>query len=44
LPIYHLFKSEPFMKNPWYAEQWLVCLSICLAYCVRRFPAMPDFI
>jgi hypothetical protein len=44
LCVYHLFKREPFMTAPWYAEQWLVCLSVCLAYSVRKFPFMPDFL
>ena len=44
LTVYQLFKSEPFMTSPWYAEQWLVILSICLGYCVRRFPQRVEFI
>jgi hypothetical protein len=44
LTVYQLFKSEPFMTSPWYAEQWLVVLSICLGYCVRRFPQRAEFI
>ena len=44
LPFYCLFKREHFMTATWIAEQWLVCLSICLAFCVRRFPTSPDFV
>lgn len=31
------------MRDPWLAEQWLVCLSVCLLYCSRRFPDSPEF-
>jgi hypothetical protein len=32
------------MTSPWVAEQWLVCLSICLAYCARKFPDSVEFL
>jgi len=38
IDVHILFRKEPFMNKPWFAEQWLVCLSMCLAYCARRFP------
>ena len=43
ISVYNLFRREPFMRDPWFAEQWLVCLSICLAYCMRRFPESVEF-
>jgi hypothetical protein len=43
IDVHTLFTKEPFMRDPWFAEQWLVCLSACLAYCARRFPDSVEF-
>lgn len=43
IDVHVLFRKEPFMTKPWFAEQWLVCLSMCLAYCTKRFPQSAEF-
>lgn len=31
------------MQEPWFAEQWLVCLQLCIHFCIGRFPRSQDF-
>jgi hypothetical protein len=43
LDICTLFRKETFMAGNWVAEQWLVCLVLCLDHCSRRFPESREF-